>query len=367
MGRTRRARVDGIFDWLRGRRGPARPVGPPPPDYYAILGVSPAATDDEIRVAYRDLARRFHPDRNPGDPVAAERFAMVQAAYEALRDPESRSMYDRIRGAAAPTAEPPPTGPRELVPTPVPLTPFERFARAFPPPPPAAPAPPPRRPRPRPGEEEAFWMTAFGLPPPEIVGERFQAFPAPAPPPPPPPRAPAAPPAPARARAPWEGRTGPTEPPRREEPPSEFGVRPPPPPVEGFPRPEEMAAFMAEQWPLEGIWDVVRMQRTSDEFQRTGTVVVDRLAGATPGAEVEREISDWLNIDREVADLYERRGLLGSTYWTDVLYPIFNVASEAFRLLKPRDLPGEFVVGQALDVPGVDLYYMETAGARRLE
>jgi curved DNA-binding protein len=67
-----------------------------PRDYYEVLGVKRDASEEEIRKAYRKLARQHHPDRNPGDKQAAARFKEVQEAYDVLGDKDKRAQYDRF-------------------------------------------------------------------------------------------------------------------------------------------------------------------------------------------------------------------------------------------------------------------------------
>ncbi len=66
-------------------------------DYYKILGVKPDASIDEIKKAYRRLALLYHPDKNPGDKQAEEKFKEIAEAYEVLSDPQKRKKYDMLR------------------------------------------------------------------------------------------------------------------------------------------------------------------------------------------------------------------------------------------------------------------------------
>jgi molecular chaperone DnaJ len=65
-------------------------------DYYEILGVGRDASDNDLKRAYRQLAMQFHPDKNPGDKVAEERFKQISEAYAVLSDPDKRAQYDRF-------------------------------------------------------------------------------------------------------------------------------------------------------------------------------------------------------------------------------------------------------------------------------
>ena len=67
-----------------------------PKDHYEVLGVSRGASADDIRKAYRDLARKHHPDLNPDNTEAKQKFQEVQIAFEVLNDPKKREQYDRF-------------------------------------------------------------------------------------------------------------------------------------------------------------------------------------------------------------------------------------------------------------------------------
>jgi molecular chaperone DnaJ len=69
-------------------------------DYYDILGLSKSASDSEIKSSYRKLAMKYHPDRNPGDKKAEDKFKEVSEAYEVLKDPQKKAAYNQYGHAA---------------------------------------------------------------------------------------------------------------------------------------------------------------------------------------------------------------------------------------------------------------------------
>ena len=73
-------------------------------DYYEILEVTKTSTETEIKSSYRRLAMKFHPDRNPNDQLAEEKFKECAEAYAVLADPEKRSLYDRFGHAGVKSA-----------------------------------------------------------------------------------------------------------------------------------------------------------------------------------------------------------------------------------------------------------------------
>ena len=86
-------RATGIF---KSRRVSSPPMPVQYKDYYVTLGVPKTASQDDIRKAFRKLARKYHPDVNPGDKSAEEKFKSLSEANEVLSDPKKRKIYDQV-------------------------------------------------------------------------------------------------------------------------------------------------------------------------------------------------------------------------------------------------------------------------------
>lgn len=65
-------------------------------DYYALLKIKPSCTAKELKKAYHEAAKKYHPDKNPGDEAAAKKFALVATAYAVLSDPAQKRIYDQL-------------------------------------------------------------------------------------------------------------------------------------------------------------------------------------------------------------------------------------------------------------------------------
>lgn len=359
--------MEGIFDWFK-RPEPPRPQGPPPPrmatdlpvnvDLYAIFGQTSQATDDQLRQAYRDLAMKFHPDRNPDDPVAERKFREISQAYDILRDTDQRLRYDRARAAAGavPTPpRPPPPPPPARYPAVIPSTlPGEpRAPGGITPARPAAPSAAPPQP--------TLFSVLFGGP--ETHAPMKTTFATFAPPPPrpgaPPAAAPPPPPPPAFWGAPPLYAAPPPVPLPRYAPPSAL---PPPPAVPSgvvLPSIGEMADMVSRLWPLEAVWDVVRTERAAPRFRETGGVMtIDRIAGVSEP--IEHEIAHFFGVSPELVNEYLQAGTAGrEALWTNLYYPLFDLLTGAMDLLKPGDLPGRFGLDWDMNKTGIDFLYVE--------
>lgn len=358
--RKRRPEMEGIFDWFKRpeppRGSPRIPVPPGIPvgvDLYAIFGLTSGATDEQLRQAYRDLAVKFHPDRNPNDPVAYRKFAEVSEAFEILRNTDKRAAYDQARAAIVgrPVAPPPPP-PSQRVPLYPVVAPPERPGAAPPPPgrPPVAPAP-----QALPAEPTLFSVLFGPVESEAPIKASFARFAAPAP------RPGAAPPPGPAAPMP---RGGP-------RPPVTFApvaaLPPPSAPTAGpimLPSIEEMVDMVSRLWPLEVVWDVVRTERTSPYFRQAGVMEIDRVAGPRPphGAHspIEYEVADFFGVPHELVDEHLRGGTPGrDALWRDIYYPLFDLLNRAMDRLKPADLPGRFGLDWDMDRTGIDLLYVE--------
>jgi hypothetical protein len=317
--------MSGVFDWLWGKPKPeAQPAGPPPPihvDLYDVLRIPPTASMDEIRTAFRDLARKFHPDVNPDDPLAERRFQEITTAYGILSNDAQRAAYDRMRAAAVPP-RPPPTG---LI---------------IPPAPPGGRRAEEKReivekPKPLPVN---IWEQVIGKPEGKAGSQDIVDI--------------------------FSGRPRAPRIPTAEDPhawATERAKRIPVSPGVDTPTGDELFQIIS-QWPLDGVWDVVRADRHSNAFRQAGAMAVDVIAGSEQQP-AEWELSEMFHIPlRETDEFIRHRGR--QAFFSEILFPIFNNVTVILGQLKPVDIPGQFFLDWDPKGKQIELIYAENAGRR---
>lgn len=332
--RRRSREMSGIWDWFR--KQPSQPAGPPPPihiNLYDVLRVPPDASQEEIKKAFREQALKFHPDRNPDDPIAERKYREISSAYAILGDDVQRAAYDRLRAQGA-TEAPKPIR-RGMIPRPVlgPETREERpqeKAKL-----PAAPAP----------KQLNMWEIMFGKPEEREeapTGSIFEVME----------RQAAPPPVIPSAQSPY-GWAAP------------FQKKVPLTPQIDTPTPEEVFQIIQHYWPLEAIWENVRQDRHTAAFHKARAMTVDVLAGAGPSP-AEWDLAEIFGIPtRQVDEFVHHRGR--QAFFSEILYPIFNVVTQAMGQLKPVDLPGQFFLGWDQSGRAIELIYAENVGRRPWE
>lgn len=328
--------MTGIMDWWRKKVEPKPPAGPTPPvhiDLYDVLRVTPKATNDDIKAAFRSLALMFHPDRNQDDPVAAKKYAEISSAYAILGDDAQRAVYDRLRAQAAPPPPPPPPISRGMIPRPETRDESGRVTRKEPG---KAPAPP--------EGQTSMWEGMFSRPEEKKgpTGSVFDVFAQEAPPPPEIPS----------AKNPFSWA-------------APFHKKVPLTPSVDTPAPNELFYQIEHEWPLEEVWGVARQGRHTQEFYKTRSMAIDILGGGgqTPA---ELDMADRFGIPlRQVDEFILNRGR--DAFFGEILHPIFDQVTQIMGQLKPVDLPGQFFLGWDDRGRVIMLIYSESVGRRPWE
>lgn len=299
--------MSGVFDFLRAGKSPRTTSRAPVEDLYGVLGVRPGASYDEIRAAYRELAKRYHPDRYPGDPGAQARFQELSRASGILTNPDSRRAYDAAREAARTVEKP---VPKPVYPA---LRPGEKptwHREGRPESQRASERPSAVAPRPTGRPVNKLWTDMFGEPPKEGVQEEsIFAFLKPK----------GTPPQAAKA----SGQT------------RAFSSAVPSPGPGDYYR-------AAQRLPLEGMLNFIRQERLAPGFAQAGVLSLGPIAGAG-GAPAEADLANLLGLPLDALAAYaDRYGL--EQLWRQVLYPMAEKLVLAIDSLKPVDLPGVFYV-----------------------
>jgi len=325
----RSSEMSGIFDWLKPKPKP-QPSAPPPRinvDLYAVLGVPANASQEEIKRAFRDLAMKFHPDRNPDDPVAEKKYTEISTAYAILGDETQRAAYDRMRPPPPEAPKPRgvmiPRGPRVTEPQ----------------------AAEPEKPKPiSKAIDKSIIDQMFGPPRKTKAQEKELTF---------------------DFLAPGQ----PNQPPARiPVPTSAFASFDPAskriPMMPAIDVPDESQLWqIIQQWPLEWAWETAREARQTREFRETGAIALDALAGAG-NRPAEVDIAEIFGISKYQAEhVVNTKGR--EAYYVNVIYPIFDQVIDILEKLKPPDLPGRFFLDWDPTGKVIEFFYAENIGGRR--
>lgn len=322
MARRSQDHLSGFFDWFKRKPAAAPRVQA---DLYDALRVSPDSSMDEIKAAFRDLALKFHPDRNPDDPTAERKYAEIASAYAVLSDEAQRAEYDLLIGHEEPSPEgssrrgliPREGGPQEVIEEPK----LRKISKPL--------------------QPKAMFERMFGVAKEEAPKESMFKILAPSKPQSPPARIPV-PTSMFSSLNPYGNRV---------------------PMMPGIDIPSEQELFQILQtWPLEQIWDIVRGHRLTPGFQKAGAAAIDALAGAS-GTAAEWEISEVLGIPVRQADEFVKlRGR--QSFYADILYPVFDVVTQILDQLKPPDIPGRLFLDWDPTGRVIELIYAENVGRR---
>lgn len=325
----RHSEMSGIFDWLKPK--PKAPSTPPPRvnvDLYAVLGISPSASQDDIKRAFRDLAMKFHPDRNPNDPVAEKKYAEISAAYAILGDETQRAAYDRLRvpqGVPKPPGGMIPRGATRAAEETVQPEKPKSVSKAI---------------------DKAIIEQMFGVPKKKKGEEKEVTF---------------------EFLSPGQ----PNQPPARiPVPTSAFASFDPAskriPMMPAIDVPDDRELWhIVQDWHLDQwAWDLAREARQTPEFQRAGggSIALDVLAGAWDRP-AEVDIADRFHLSRYQAEqVLNTKGR--EAYYMNVIYPIFDRVIAILDQIKPPDLPGRFFLDWDPSGKMIDFFYAENIGRR---
>lgn len=327
----------GVFEWFRKkkegepRRATLRPEFDIRVNYYDVLRVPESSTPQELRRNFMDLAKLFHPDRNPGDARAKQKYIEISKAYDILSNPEKRLAYDRARAAAgrAPSGAPPVQGGYPSVPPPAEEAPRSEARPEAPSEVPSFVKTPGRRAAAPPSSGPlSQWEIMFGRQserPEEQPGDIFAAF------------------TPSAGSPPGSGAESLFI--QKEEGAQEI------------PDVRELAYFIQNTWPIDMIWDFVRNERLTPTFMRDRAVFVDVVAGSGENP-LGLELALALGVRPETAWAYIARGA-ERDLWDDILIPLVERVPQAFETIRPMDLEGRFFLAQDPSGKTVELAYSE--------